>query len=235
MKFPHTIIDAGRERLQSFEESLKKINLAARASPDRHVKTGTTVVAFVSKDGQVGVIASDGRISMGTISFKEEYRKIFSCRIGFVGVAGSLTMVQLVMPNYRLDLNNFCDGRNRLVTASGAVHRLFQYYLRAAQQEEGQLELLPLFWDFEEKQCRLYALAGMCHVRMNHACAIGSGVGVNGLDIDRQYTPTNSKSRLIANARKYIIRASAKDGATNRHIFYGIIDKGKFDEKEEVL
>lgn len=239
MRFPRTHVDESRERLDVFAASLKLPDGSPLVLDDKKVfTTGTTVAAFLSRDKKVGVIASDGRVSYASYSMTESFKKIFDCRIGFVGFAGALTLVQRLVPVFRADLQNICDSRGRTVTATGAARRLFQYYLAVggshAAGEIGGLAMISLFWDAGDERCHLYLFEGMSLLSRDYSTAIGSGSPLITPAV-KNYQPLDSLEDIIRCVRKLFIDAADTDKGTNNRIFYGIIANGNFEEKEEVL
>jgi 20S proteasome alpha/beta subunit len=235
MDFPRTWIDESRDRFKGFEGSMDALGSSTRnaaAGQQNFVSTGTTVVAFMTQDKKRGIIASDGRVSMGNYSMDEGFQKVYNCRIGFVGFAGTLMLAQELMPVFRSDLNAICDSRGRPITASGASRRLFGYYLSA--QKIGALDLIPLFWDFKEERCYLYLMMGGSFLSRDRSAGIGSGSVLTAVSVENA-KPTNSLRVLLNYARRTLCGASSKDTATNKKMFCGIIDNGDFREREEVL
>ncbi len=229
MEFPRTWIDISNSRLREFEADIKK----RQQKNLLEMRSGTTVIGLMTKDRKSGIVASDGRVSAGTYTADERFQKVYSCRIGFIGFAGALMLVQRLMPVYRADLNNACDSRGRLMTASGALHRLFDYYLRVDGNEEA-IELLPLFWDFKEKKCHLYLMFGGSHLSREKSACIGSGGNLAQLSVS-EFEPPNSLRALLSYARKTLTSVAEMDKATNRNMFCGIIENGDFRETKEVL
>ncbi|HUZ92669.1 MAG TPA: hypothetical protein VNG29_01580 [Candidatus Paceibacterota bacterium] len=199
---------------------------------------GTTVVAFLTADKKNGIVASDGRISAGPRIMVEDFKKVFGVRTGFIGCAGALGMIQLVMSAFRVDLDNICNSRNVSMTASGSAKRLFRYYLEAnrAGGNDGGVEFIPLFWDKESGKCHLYSLVGMSRISGIFSASAGSGSG-SIAERMRNFKPQeyHSAESLLAYAKDALRAAAAMDSATNRKFFYGLIRNGVFNEGEEVL
>jgi 20S proteasome alpha/beta subunit len=237
MNFPKTYIDRSEEILQSFSSNL--IIYHPVKGDSKTIDTGTTIVSLMSPDKKVGLVASDGRVSAGYFSVDENFQKIFDCRIGFIGVAGALGLLQQLIPAFRLDLDNICDSRGEAMTASGGARRLFQYYqamaMRAANSEfQFQTALIALFWDSEEKRCHLYKMQGMSFLTAERYATIGSGA-TSSVESDLRLAEQNkllpvTLEEMKKEAARLIKKASNWDKGTNDRIFYGIIDNGIFTE-----
>lgn len=235
MRFPKTYIGEYKRQLDLFRAKAQK-QFSSVAS-EGLVSTGTTVFSMLTEDEKSGIIVSDGRVSMENFSMDDDFRKIKECRIGFIGFAGSLGGVQMAVPDFLASLNKFCDARERLVTASGAANMLYQYHcsLAGSGKKEGpSVSFLALFWDFKEKKCYLYLLEGMAHLRKTRYI-IGSGTTAVGLSTIKDIKSANSRKDLLARGREVILSASSTDNATNRRMFYGLVENGVYSSGEEVL
>ncbi len=230
MKFPASYIGEYNTRLEFFRTKAREF----LSSWEQQISTGTTIFAMLSEDEKSAIIASDGRVSMENFSMDEEFRKIKECRIGFIGFAGSLGGAQLAVPEFIANLNKFCDTRNRPITASGAASMLFQYHRALTGNENSAVSFLGLFWDFKERKCYLYLLAGGAHIRKSR-WVIGSGAQSVGLSYVKDLEPAKSRNDLLARARQTIAKAASADNATNVHMFYGLIENGSYSSGEEVL
>lgn len=238
MNFPKTYIDLARDRISAFTEDLRR-EASSFSAVKSHATTGTTIVSLVSRDRKMGILASDGKVSGGVFSLKEDFPKVFDCRTGFIGAAGALGLIQRVVPAFRADLNTICDSRNELMTASGAGRRLFQFYVSSQsslKNEEVLMAFIGLFWDKSEEVCHLYQLDGLSLLtREKERCTtIGSGSFLIIVDLEN-LPPLETKEQLLEQVRIALKKASSKDGATNRRMFYGMIDNGTFSKGEEVL
>ena len=237
MRFPETYVDLSRKTLQEFAAGVREEMDRAHSA---FATTGTTVLALMSPDKKIGVIASDGRASGLPYVFDENFRKIFDCRTGFLGGAGLAGLIQKVARYFRLELSSISDARNEVITASGSAHRLHAYYtaaLSAISQEEGipgGISFLGIFWDFHEERCHLYQFDGMAKFSRSKSAAIGSGSIIVKCDVE-DWEPKSTKDEILNDARNMLRKASGKDLATNTHMFYGVIVNGVFERGEEVL
>ena len=234
MEFPRTYIDESENLIKNFSASL-----VIPKPSDKSIQTGTTIIAMVSADKKIGILASDGRVSGMPLIFDEEFNKVFDCRIGFFAGAGDLGLIQQIVPSFRLALNNICDGRGETVSASGASRHLMHYYRTAAAQyiKQGMqpmIAFLVLFWDKDEKKIHLYQLEGMAFMPRKKFASIGSGSGfVEGQIMVDEIIP-ETKEEMIEKAKTMIQKVSKKDSATNSRMYYGLIQDGKYTLKEEV-
>jgi 20S proteasome alpha/beta subunit len=228
INFPETHIDLAKKRLKEFRVEIKK-------PLESLSKTGTTVIGILSPDRQIGIIASDGRMTMGSSKVKGNFEKIFDCRIGFIGVAGVVMVAQQILPLYISELDRVSDIRGVAMTPAGAIRRLFQYYLHTMPalsdyEQIVSIEFIALFWGKEG--CSLYKIQGGCFVNEDNGfTSIGSGsVEVNPI-MRRQFKNgalPNTKADLILTARELIKVAAEQDTATGDAFCYGIINKGDF-------
>lgn len=236
-----THIDILHERSKAFIAGLANSGLV-RASEEGSktvLGTGTTVVGMLSVDKKVGIVASDGRALTGTQSLKEDFRKVFDCRIGFIGAAGGVGIIQMLMKQFREDLNQVSNSRSVPMTATGATGHLFRYYYAVMDQVvhgdfSSVCAFLPLFWDSENRICHLYSLEGGSRLSHRRWAAIGSGSHFIRSILD-ELSPATSSDELLENARTVLRKAARQDKATNVNVFYGIIDNGKFRMSEEIL
>ena len=228
MRFPRTYVNNTENGLRSFQASL------VLPGSTGSITTGTTILAMVSPDKKTALIASDGRVSGMQFIVQEDFCKIFDCRIGFVAGAGDLGLIQQLIPAFRVSLENICNARGKLMSASGAKTHLFHYYRHVVAESArrgmcASLALIALFWDGEARECRLYHLTGMSVLSENEFATTGSGgLLVEGQRIATPNRPT-TKEEMVRSAESMIVGAAQKDGATNTNIFCGSIASGEFD------
>ncbi len=233
MKFPRTYIDEPEEILKNFSVSL------VIPKSDKSIQTGTTIIAMVSSDKKIGILASDGRVSGMPLIYDEEFNKVFDCRIGFFAGAGDLGLIQQIVPSFKLSLNSICDGRGEMMSASGASRHLMAYYRTAAAQYIKQamqpmIAFLALFWDKDEKRIHLYELEGLAFLTRGKFCSIGSGsTFVKGQMMAQKAIP-ETKEEMIEKAKEMIQKVSKEDSGTNSKMYYGLIENGKYILDKEV-
>ena len=233
--FPETYIDLDRQRFQENCLEIRKlsegISLRTERNPDSVISTGTTVVGLLTRDKKAGIIISDGQATAGSRAVKEDFKKVFDCRNGFVGVAGDAGLVQRIIPKFRLDLTSVSDARGELMTASGAAERLFgyQHATISSAMKHGMLSMaffIALFWDAGDESCHLYSMEGTLF-KHDRGVTIGSGGELITLDI-KDFDPPDSADELLEKGIQLVLRAGEADKATNRMIFYGLIKNGEF-------
>lgn len=209
-------------------------------SSDKFLTTGTTIVAMVSDDNKIGIIASDGRVSGIPIIFDEKFKKVFDCRIGFLGVAGDLSLIQQIVPAFKLALDNICDTRGVLIPASGASLHLMHYYRTAINEYmkhgmQPQIAFLALFWDATGKKIHLYQFEGGAKLSGKKFLSIGSGsTFIQGQQMAYGEIP-QTKEKMIERVKIMIKEVGKKDAGTNSNVYYGIIDNGKYTLTENYL
>ncbi len=240
-EFPRTYIDAAAERPAEFGSSVATIkDISASGGSGEQLKTGTTIVALTTRDRSVGVIASDGRVTLmpshGIADSK--FKKILSCRIGFIGTAGTVRALQIVVPAFNQSLGNISDRRKVPMTASGAAQHLFHFAQHAATPDLfGQF--LALFYDFKDKKCRIYQVdAGSSLRRYQGYGSIGSGSGTSLPYLDNKFRNTleslpETKEGLFEEIRYIMQRVKERDSGTGGSTFYGVVDNGRFYSEEE--
>lgn len=231
MDFPRTYIDYDSKRFSSFK--------VAVAAGNEVVQSGTTIVAFVSPNRKAGIVASDGRVSLGHRPVQEDFRKVFDTRIGFIGGAGELGLLQILVPEFRQALTEVCDSRDLLMTATGASRRLYHYYRAVFQealkyQPEIGMAFIALFWDEEEARCHLYELIGGSFLTPKSGSTIGSGASGIWKKVKDAVVP-ESAEELVDFAAQFLSEVPEVDTATNDRMFYGLIDDGEFDMGERRL
>lgn len=236
MNFPETHINASEERLKEFAEAIQRdfrdVGTASLLKEEEKVQSGTTILALLSPDEKVGVIMSDGRVTiLPSTIYADNFKKIFSCRIGFIGAAGALEIIQKVTPFFTGDIDDICDSRGSTMRASGATRRLFQY----VSASKGLVGFLALFWDNIDAKCYLSAVQFGAYVRRHRFESIGSGSARILPILNREFHARalpQSPEGLIELGTDLFKEVRIGDTATGANLYCGVINNGTFSFKE---
>src|SRR3989338_4785430 len=228
MIFPTTYIDQIEKAIGDFAASLslsKPLN--------NLITTGTTIVAMINKERKIGILASDGRVSGAPFIFDEKFNKVFGCRIGFFAGAGDLSLIQQIVPAFKLAIDDICDSREKTISASGASRHLMHYYRAAAdgylkRGMQPQIAFVAIFWDEESKKIHLYNIESGAILSGKNFLTIGSGfMFVKGQQKVYKDIPETAED-MIERVKQEIKMTSEEDAGTNTNVYCSIIDNGEF-------
>lgn len=228
MKIP-TIADLLDERIKSFRESFGGFNPNS-LKEDKEIKTGTTIVAICTKDLKSGVIACDGRLTLGFAGITEadDALKIYQFPFGFLGFAGSFFACKLGLQEFKERIDLILRERRNKLSATAARNILDNIYTSLILNNIEDVAFILLAWDFFDSKVRMYKFAHGFISENNYCSAVGSGYFVSLGDevLHCQQNPPETLEEAKNLAIELILKPRIRDQHTGGKIFVASMTNG---------